>query len=71
MTSDPNSLGRLTRVKNKKPRGNEKSDYLATKLDFPDHGVMPVMFLRDELRRPLARALLQKDDMTETQQPTD
>lgn len=56
-------LGRLIRVKNKKPKGNEEKEYLATKLEFPDHGEQNVMFRPDELVRPLARALRQKDDL--------
>ena len=67
--SEPTDLGKLTPVKNKKPRGNEQSKYLATKLDFPKHGVKAVLFRPGELVRPLARALRQKDDIPETLNP--
>jgi len=63
MYMENNNLGKLTKVKNKRPRGNEQKEYLATKLEFPEHGVQDLMFRPDELIRPLKRALRQKDDL--------
>jgi len=63
MNADQSNLGKLTKVKNKRPRGNEQKEYLATKLEFPEHGVQDLMFRPDELIRPLKRALRQRDDL--------
>lgn len=59
-------LGKLKKIKNRKIRGNEKEDYLATSLEFPDEKVWPVIFLPDELERPIKRAIKKQNETTES-----
>lgn len=61
---DTKDLGKLRPMKNKKPKGNEKQDYLATSLEFPEHGIQPVVFLPGELHRPMQRAIRNKNDLS-------